>query len=161
MASRAQDLANRFEQAVNDFASAVESCPDDKWGTCCEEEWTVAQVAQHVAGQFPLESEFLFASAEGRDLPSYTLDDINSKNDARAASDQNVSKADVLKTVRDGAASMSAFIRGLTDEQLDRAAPLDLAGGANVTLQQLLEGGVLIDHVGGGHLKSIRAAAGA
>ena len=83
MGQRATQLAGRFEQALKDFAQAVEACPDDKWNAVCEEPWTVAQVAQHVAGQFPLESEFIFPAAEGRSLPDYTLADIDSKNDAR------------------------------------------------------------------------------
>ena len=161
MGSRANDLAARFEAAVGEFTRTVESCPDGKWGATCEEGWTVAQVAEHIAGQFPLESEFLFASAEGRALPAYTWADVNTKNDTRAAANKGVTKADVLKTMRDGAGPLVTFIRGLSDAQLDRAASLGLADGAEVTLQQLLEGGVLIDHVGGGHLANIRATIGA
>ncbi|MND06330.1 hypothetical protein D3C83_276380 [compost metagenome] len=65
----------------------------------------------------------------------------------------------MLNTIRTGAKPIGAYIRGLSDEQLDRKSPLSLADGAEVTTQQLLEGGVLIDHVGGGHLASIRAMA--
>jgi hypothetical protein len=158
MGQRADGLAARFETAVKDFAQAVQSCPDGKWNATCEAPWTVAQVAQHVAGQFPLESEFLFASAEGRDLPAYTMADVNQKNDARAAAEKAVTKDHVLKTLHDGTPPLASWIRGLSDEQLDHGAPLGLAGGANVTLQQLLEGGVLIDHVAGAHLQSIKAA---
>jgi hypothetical protein len=45
-------------------------------------------------------------------------------------------------------------VRGLSDEQLERTAALALAGGASVSAQQLIEGGVLIDHVLG-HMKSL------
>ena len=63
----------------------------------------------------------------------------------------------MLQLLRDGGASMAAYVRGFTDAQLDRTAPLALADGAAVQAQALIEGGVLIDHVNG-HLKSIRAA---
>lgn len=63
----------------------------------------------------------------------------------------------MLKLLRDGGATMAAYVRNLTDQQLDRAAPLALADGAEVSAQQLIEGGVLIDHAEA-HLKSIRAA---
>jgi hypothetical protein len=90
-------------------------------------------------------------------LPSYSWDDINAKNDSRAEKNTTVSKADVLRELRDGAASAAAYLRGLEDEQLDRTGELALAGGATVDTQALVEGGVLIDHVRG-HLASIRAA---
>lgn len=160
MGQRAADLASRFEQAVQDLASTIEGCPADKWNAPCEGPWTVAQVAQHVAGQFPLEGEYFYAAAEGRDLPGYSWADINGKNDARAAANKDATKADVLKTLNEGAPAIAKWIRTLSDEQLDRTAPLALADGAQVSTQQLLEGGVLIDHVGGGHLASIKAAIG-
>ena len=64
---------------------------------------------------------------------------------------------DVLKTLRSGAAEVSAFIRGLSDEQLDRKSALPLAG-ADVTLEQLLLSGILIQHVETDHLPAIKAA---
>lgn len=158
MGQRSEDLATRFEQAVKDLASTIEACPDGKWNAVCEDPWTVAQVAQHIAGQFPLEGEYFYAAAEGKALPGYSWADINGKNDARAAANKDASKADVLKTLNDGAPTIAKWIRGLSDEQLDRTSPLALADGAQVSTIQLLEGGVLIDHVGGGHLASIKAA---
>lgn len=158
MPTRAEQLANDFEQAVADFAQTIEQTPDDKWtAQGGPEGWTIAGVAQHVSGQFPLEMEYITAAAEGRPLPSYSWDDINGKNDSRADKNSTASKADVLRELREGAASAAAYVRALTDDQLDRAGPLALAGGASVTTQQLIEGGVLIDHVRG-HMKSIQEA---
>ena len=101
--------------------------------------------------------EYITAAAEGREMPAYTWDDINGMNGRRAEQNSAASKADVLKELRAGAASTASYIRGLSDEQLGRAASLPLAGGASVSAQQLIEGGVLIDHVRG-HLQSILAA---
>ena len=85
MRSTSATLADQLEHAVADFGAAIEACSDAKWGAVCNAEgWTVAQTAQHVAGQFPLEMEFITAAAEGKPMPSYTLDDINAKNDGRA-----------------------------------------------------------------------------
>jgi uncharacterized damage-inducible protein DinB len=157
MASRAESLADRFEQAVAEFASTIERIPDDKWTTKDGPEgWTVAGVAQHVSGQFPLEMEYITAAAEGKPLPPYTWDDINARNENRADKNSAASKADVLRELRTGAASTAAYVRGLSDDQLDRTGQLALAGGATVSAQQLIEGGVLIDHVLG-HLKSLPA----
>lgn len=156
MGQRTSALADQFEQAVADFAKAVESVPDEKWNAKTEEGWTVAATAQHVAGQFPLEMEFITAGAEGKSLPDYDWDYVNGKNDSRAANETSVTKEHVLKTLRDGSASVAGYLRGLDDSQLDNKAPLALANGAEVTTEQLIMGGVLIDHVRS-HLKSIQA----
>lgn len=158
MGTRAEELATQFEQAVADFARTIEGCSEAEWQKMCGDEgWTVAVTAQHVAGQFPLEHEFISAAAEGRAMPSYTWDDVNGKNDTRAAANASCTRADVLALLKDGSASMARYVRALTDEQLDRTSALPLAGGATVSTQQLIEGGVLIDHVRG-HLASIKAA---
>lgn len=158
MGTRTAQLAGEFEQAIKEFEQAVDGCSDAQWkATCTGEGWTVAATAQHVAGQFPLEHEYISAAAEGRDAPAYSWDDINGKNERRAGDNTACSKADVIKTLRDGAGSMAGYIRGLSDEQLDRTLALPLAGGAAVSAEQLIKGGVLIEHVTG-HLESIRAA---
>jgi hypothetical protein len=100
--------------------------------------------------------EYITAAAEGKEMPGYSWDDINARNDARAEKNSTASKADVLRELRDGATSTAAYVRGLSDEQLERAGALALAGGASVTAQQLIEGGVLIDHVRA-HMQSLQA----
>jgi hypothetical protein len=155
---RSAALADQFEQAVRDFAAAIENHPDDKWNATTEEGWTVAALAQHVSGQFPLEMEYITAAAEGKNSPGYSWDDINGKNDSRAAANTSVTKQEVLSELKGGAESVSAYIRGLSDEQLDSTIPLPLANGASVSTEQLLLGGVLIDHVNS-HLKSLQAVA--
>ena len=155
MPSRAQSLADKFEQAVTEFANTIERIPDEKWSAKGGPEgWTVAGVAQHVSGQFPLEMEYITAAAEGKSLPAYSWDDINGMNERRAEKNGAASKAEVLQELREGAASTAAYVRGLSDAQLERTAALALAGGASVSAQQLIEGGVLIDHVLG-HMKSL------
>jgi len=117
-----------------------------------------AATAQHVSGQFPLEMEYIAAAAEGRESPPYSWDDINGKNDGRATANSAATKAQVLAEFKEGGSSVAAYIRGLSDEQLDATINLPLTGGAAVSTQQLIEGGVLIDHLNG-HLKSIQAVA--
>ena len=158
MGERSAKLADDFEQAIAEFAKTIEQIPDQQWSDKGGPEgWTVAAVAQHVSGQFPLEMEYITAAAEGKDMPVYSWDDINSKNDSRADKNSAASKADVLRELREGSSSTAVYIRGLTDEQLDRKGKLALAGGAEVSAEQLIQGGVLIDHVRG-HMKSIESA---
>jgi hypothetical protein len=66
-------------------------------------------------------------------------------------------KADAIKQLREKSKPVAQWVRGLSDEQLDRTGQLPLADGATVTTQNLIEGGVLIDHAVS-HLKSIKSA---
>lgn len=158
MGERSEALAGQFERAVAEIVEAVERSSEQQWKAVCGgEKWTVAATAHHVAAQFPLEREYISAAAEGRQMPSHTWDDINGNNERRAKDFSACSKADVLTLLRDGASAMATYVRSLGDEQLDRTAALPLADGAMVSTQQLIEGGVLIDHAKG-HLQSIRAA---
>ena len=158
MGTRSTGVVNEFEQAIAAFALTVESCTPEQWAAICGDEgWTVAQLAQHVAGQFPLEMEFIVACAEGWPMPTYTWDDVNGRNGSRAGRNAAVSKSEVLQELRTNAALVGAYLRGLTDEQLDRTGPLGLADGAVLTTDQLIHSGVLIEHVTG-HLASIKAA---
>jgi hypothetical protein len=158
MGKRSDDLAAQFEKAVDELAKAIESYPDADWQKKRGPEgWSVAGTAQHVSGQFPLEMEYITAAAEGKPMPQYSWDDINGRNDSRAAKNEGVSKADVVRELRDGAKTTAAYIRGLSDQQLDSKGALKLADGAEVSAEQLILGGVLIDHVNG-HLQSIRSA---
>src|SRR3954452_12763370 len=136
MAGRGDVLANQFEKALGELTKTVESMPDDKWQAACPEGWTVAAVAQHVAAQFPLEKTYISAAAEGTAPPKHSWDDINGTNESRAKDVSAISKADVLKQLRDGGAMMASYVRGLSDEQLAQTAPMALAGGANVSAEQ-------------------------
>jgi hypothetical protein len=155
MGNRAAALAEQFEQAIADLSKAVEAYPDDHWHEVHGDEgWTVAATAHHVGFQWPLEKEYIVAAAEGAAPPAYSWDDINARNARHAEDFKACSKADVLGLLQKGSAEMAAYVRGLSDEQLDGKAPLALAGGAEVSAQQLIEGGVLIDHVRS-HTKSL------
>ncbi len=158
MGKRTEALATQLDEAIAEFAKTIEGCTDAQWGAVCDAEgWTVAQLAQHVAGQFPLEMTFITAAAEGKPLPAATWDEVNGANDTRAAANRSATKSAVLQELRTNGASTAAYLRGLADEQLDRKGKLSLADGAEVTTEQLILSGVLIEHVTG-HLESIRDA---
>lgn len=158
MGGRAAALADRFEGAISELAKTIEQCPEDKWGALCgEEQWTVAATAHHVATQFPLEMEYLLAASTGTAMPPHSWDDINVRNARHAEEFTAIGKVDALKALRENSGPIAAWVRALTDEQLDRTAPLALANGATVSTEQLILGGVLIDHAVA-HTKSIRSA---
>jgi hypothetical protein len=158
MGERSNALADRFEKAVAELIETVDKCSGEQWKAVCgDEKWSVAATAHHVGAQWPLEREYLDAAAKGGPAPSHTWDDINKKNAQHAEGYSAASKVDVVALLRDGSAPIASWVRGLSDEQLDKTMALPLADGASVSTAQLIEGGVLIDHVTA-HLKSIRAA---
>jgi len=160
MSKRAEELATRFEKAFAELKETIAGLSDEQWKAICgDEKWTVAATAHHVVTQFPLEMEYLTASSIGMPLPEYNWDYVNGKNEARARANSAASKDEVLTLFKQAGPPQAAWVRALSDEQLDRSAPLALANGANVTTQQLIEGGVLISHVTD-HLASIKAAIG-
>lgn len=158
MSERAEALAKQYEQIIGELAATIEKATPAQWSaTCGAEGWTVAATAHHLAAQLPLEREFIVAATEGAPPPTYTMADINSLNEKRAQEHAACSKDDVLSLLRENTQSITAYVRGLSDAQLGATAPLGLANGAPVSGQQLIEGGVLIDHARG-HLASIKAA---
>ena len=157
--SRAEALADQFEKALGELIQTVEACPDDQWGKVCGDEgWTVAATARHVGFQWELERKILDGAAGITPVYQCTWDDVNTLNEKHAQEHSNASKAAVAALLRSGGPEMGAYVRGLSDEQLDNAPPFPLADGAKVPTQALIEGGVLIDHITA-HLKSISAVA--
>jgi hypothetical protein len=157
MGSKGEQLAEQFEQSLADFVRTVESFPEDKWQSLCGDEgWTVAATARHVGYQWEIEKELIEGTAGTKPMPSYTWDDVNKRNADHAQQYSSASKTDVLGLLREKGPPMASLVRGLSDEQLNRKTPFPLADGAAVTPQQIIEGGVLIDHINA-HLKSIRA----
>ena len=61
---------------------------------------------------------------------------------------------DTVALLRSSGADAAAVIRGLSDEQLDRSAPMAFAGGAEMSAVQLVEG-ILLAHPAQ-HLASIK-----
>ena len=156
MGAKGEELARQFEEAIAALKGEVERCDASRWQqTCGPEGWTVAATAQHVLAKFGLEHRYMAAAAEGAEMPQLSWNDINQLNETRAADQSAVSKDIVLDMIRDDVPKMAAYVRSLSDGQLERTAPLPLAEGAEVSAQQLIEGGVLIDHVRA-HPKSIQ-----
>jgi hypothetical protein len=158
MGQRAAELASRYEQEVNELVKTIEGLSDSQWAAKCNEEgWTVAATAHHVGAQLPLEREYLTAAAEGTQMPQYTWDEVHKRNADHAAKFTNASKDEAIKIIRENTSATAEWVRGLSDEQLDRKSPLPLADNAEVSTQQMIEGGILIDHTVAHH-NSIRSA---
>ena len=157
--SRAEDLAMRFEQANVDVIAAVEACTEEQWRKqCAGEGWGIGVVAHHIAGAYPTIAGIAQGIATGQELPSITMEMIDHGNAQHANEFANCTKAEVLELLRSNGASAAGAVQGMSEAQLDKAAPLGPLGPDPVSAQQVIEN-ILIGHAQG-HLQSIQATTG-
>jgi hypothetical protein len=157
MVARAQELAERFERAVAEFAGAVEGLSDEQWlTTCANEERTVAALTRHVAIAIPFEMRVFHAFARGHQPAPITRAWLNAMNAEDGARWAQCDRAETLALLRDNATTAAAVVRGLGAEQLQQTGRYLDDMPEPWTLEQWLER-ILIGHVTG-HLASIRAA---
>src|SRR5215212_11947043 len=130
MSERAAALADAFESANNQVIAAVEGCTPDQWGRTCQDEgWSVGVAAHHVAVNHPIIAGLVQLVANGQPLPAITMEMIDAGNAQHAQEYANVSRDETLELLRRDGAAAASMVRGLTDEQLDRTAPMAFAGG--------------------------------
>lgn len=157
---RAEALARRFEAARDEFLAFAEGLTSEQWRQIVpEEERTVAAMVHHIAWAYETESDIFRAMAEGVSYAPLTEAGLNQSNYINGEIFENADYAETLALLRTTGEQAAAFIRGLTDEQLDRHGVFmenDPEGG---TVAEWIEW-VLIGHIGV-HFPAIRAAAAA
>ena len=158
MSERAADLAAKLESANAAVIAAFESCSDEQLGKTCESEgWPVTVAAHHVAMSHASIAGLAQLIANGQQVPPITMDMINAGNAQHAKEFANVSREETLALLRKEGQAAVELVRGLSDEQLDRTAPMAFAGGAEWSAADVIER-VLIGHPTQ-HGESIRAVA--
>jgi hypothetical protein len=154
---RANALAERLEQGARALAEAATGCSDAQWRTPLPKDGrTVGVIVHHVATMYPLEIDLAQALAAGNAIAGVTWDAVHDINAKHAKEHGTVTKEAALELLRRNSAAAAAAIRALSDEQLDRAAPVSLNADAPLTCQFFLE-----DHAvrhSYHHLARIRAA---
>lgn len=158
MSDRAQELAARFERANDDVIELVERCPDDRWQATLDGDGrTFGIVAHHIAAWQPVFTNMARRSASGEPLaPSSPISQgAHAFNAGHARRYAAVTKAEVIEALRRNGASVSAAIRGFTDEQLDRQSELRIGP---LRTEEFVER-FLIGHARS-HLAGLREAAG-
>jgi hypothetical protein len=157
MSQRSQALAEQFEQGHRQMVATMERCSDAQWKSKTSgEQWSVGVVAHHVAQALEAVAGIVRMIATGQRLPPLTMDDLHKMNAEHAKQYANVTKDETVALLRKNGAAAAGTVRGLSDEQLDRSAPV--LGGPLMTAQQLVEQG-LIGHVKEHH-GSIQATVG-
>src|SRR4051794_5324148 len=156
MTGRAEQLANELQRVSDEVASTVEAVPDVAWQRrSAAEQCTVAALACHIAdGYGGILDSLVKPMAEGREGPRFTQDDLTRWNAAAAEANAAQPKVVVLERLRTQAPPAIAYVRGLSDAQLERSGILPF-GGDPITTEAIISH-VLIGHARG-HLASMQA----
>jgi DinB superfamily len=156
MSQRTNELANSLEEGARALAAFAGSLTEQEWQTRLPHDGRkVGVIVHHVATVYPLEIHFARSIASGKP-EGITAADVDQMNAAHAKDKEAVTKEETLKLLAVNSAVAAKVIRSLTDEELDRAAPVPLYGNARLTCQFILE-----DHAvrhSSHHLARIQAA---
>ena len=157
--TRAAALAEQFEGANNALIATIEGCTDEQFRKVCDgENWSVAVAAHHIAMTHTALAQLVQMLANGQGLPPITMEMIHAGNAKHAEEFASVSRDEVLTALRINGAAAAGVVRGLSDEQLDRSAPMELAGGALWSAADIIQR-IMIEHPLD-HGKSIKATIG-
>lgn len=145
MGLRAEELARRFEQANQSMIDMVTAC-DDLGIACPAEGWTAAALGSHVGGgHHGIVEHLIKPIVAGESLPPLDQDSFDVPNARAAAENAAMPKAEVLEMLRAHGSVAAAYVRGLSDEDLDRTTTMPAFGPDPVTAEQVIEW-VLIGH---------------
>jgi hypothetical protein len=160
--SRAEQLADRFQQRCDAFAEYLATLSPEQWGAHCgnhptirvgdeEEGRRVGTVAHHVAVALPRQVGFLRAIISGGEIPRPS----NAFNAEHARANPDPDRTETISLLRLNSAEAAGLVRALSDEELARTGQT-FAG--EVSASNAIER-VLIGHVDW-HEESIRATLG-
>jgi hypothetical protein len=154
---RANALADRLEQGARALVAFASALSEAQWQARTPKDGRkVGVVVHHVASVYPLEIQLAQILAEGKPVTGVTMDVVNEMNGVHARENDGVAKEATLDLLRRNSAAAAAAIRALSDEAIDRAAPVSLYSDAPLTCQFMLE-----DHAvrhSYHHLARLRAA---
>jgi hypothetical protein len=118
----------------------------------------VGVLLHHVASMLPAELDLVRVLAAGKPITGVTVEMVNQINAEHAQEHGDCSQEETLDLLRRNSALVIEGVRALSDEELDRAAPISLHAGAPLTTQYFIE-----EHPLGHayqHLASIRETLG-
>lgn len=140
MNTRANALAERLERGVTALAEFARNLTTAQWAARLPKDGrSVGVVVHHVASVLPTEIHLAQVLASGKAVTGVTMTDIHEANAAHARDNADVTKDEALKLLKRNSEAAVVLIRNLTDEQLDRAAPVSLYEDAPLTTQFMLE----------------------
>lgn len=160
MSARADALAEKLDAAHGDLSAAIESATPDDWrATCTDGEWTKGYAAYHAAASIAGICGMARTLVEGNGPPPGTAaswDEINAMNAEHAKEHAACTPGEAMELLRADGPGAVAFLRDLSDEQLDRKVPPLLPEMPELSVEQFAEM-VMIGHVTG-HVQTITGA---
>lgn len=140
MSQRTNALADRLEQGAQALASLASRLTEEEWQARIPKDGRkVGVVVHHVATMYPLEIQLTQTLAVGKPIAGVTWDAVHEMNAGHAREHDAVTKEAALDLLRRNSSAAAAAIRALSDEELDRAAPVSLNSDAPLTCQFMLE----------------------
>jgi hypothetical protein len=171
MGARAEALAGQFEQANQAVIDCVLGNHGADFSVACPAEgWTAAALGGHIAmGHVGILNNLVKRAVDGEEIPPFKMSDFDEGNAKFASENAAMPLDQIVARLRENGALAAAYVRSLSDDDLDRATTLATMGDQPVTAQQLIEW-VLIGHArehgqslreGLGHHDHAREVAGA
>ena len=158
MSRRAENLSKRIQSFRDEVITFVEQLSEEQWKAVSQwEQWTVGVAARHLGAGHLGFFKLLDMIVQGKDLPQYTMDQINAMSNDDAREHADCTKAEALDELHRNGAEFTAFVAGLSDEELDRKASMSAFGG-EASVEQILE--LVVFQSGGQHFDSMKAAVG-
>jgi hypothetical protein len=139
MSNRSNALARRLERGALALAALAESLTDSEWQIRTADGRKIGVVVHHVATMYPLEIQLAQLLAEGKPVEGVSWDMVHQMNADHAKQQNNVTKREALELLEQNSKKAAEVIRSLSDEQLDRAAPVSLNADAPLTCQFIIE----------------------
>jgi len=159
MGQRAEGLANRIEQGADSLAAFVRTLGPAEWKVPVPKDGrTIGVIVHHVANMYPLEIQLAQTLAAGKPIAGVTWDAVHELNANHAREHAAVEKAEALDLLQRNSRAAAAAVRALSDDALDRAAPVSLNADAPLTCQFFVEDHALRHSFH--HLAGIRKAVG-
>jgi hypothetical protein len=154
---RSEALAVRLEAGAKALAAFAATLSEAEWQKRLPKDGRkVGVVVHHVASMYPLEIQLAKFVAAGQPINDVTWEAVAAINREHQEENDGATKQDTLALLARNSAAAAEAISALSDEELDRAAPVSLNSNAPLTCQFVLE-----DHAvrhSYHHLAGIRAA---
>jgi len=156
---RSEPLAQRVLEGHQGLISFIESCTEEDWKTWIpNEERPVGVLMHHVASMLPVELEFIKMLASGKGITDINDLDVHQMNTQHADANVDRTRDETRELLKHNSELIIATIRELSDEQLDRVAPVSLHWDSPVSTQYFIEEHPLNHSYH--HLDSIRTVLG-
>lgn len=137
---RAQKLADRLLQGADAMISFAENLSEEEWKKSTSGDGrTIGVIIHHVASSYPAEIELAQKLASGKAIEGVTPQLIDTSNAQHAKKHTDISKQATVELLIKNSQNAAEAVKALTDEELDRAAPVSLNSDAPLTAQFFIE----------------------